>query len=237
MRPLIFRKAATASRLSIPTVRANDVSAARVDVYRPVILDDAQGPVATTKMIDLTDLPDGMIPVSTVLSTDNRDEVGSVDKDRLRVKVFMEPGSQFEINDPNTDEWSDYLGVILPPRQVPAGDPVLNTFGVNSIQFSMGTDNRLRLKNNQTMFVVIEVTFPSSITDFSVYYLEPDGTQTPAGVDGTWRDLEISQGGTILNSSAGHPGGWLDHPHHRAAADAHVRLRHRVHFTPRRFRP
>ena len=185
--------------------RANDVSAAWVEIYQPVVINDADGAVATTKMVDLAGLSNGMLPVSTTLMTDDRDEAGSIDKDGLQVKVYLQPGSQFEIYDPDADEWSDYSGVILPPRQVPASDPVLNTFGVDSVQFSMGADSQLRLKNNETMFVTVDVTIPNDSPVPDVYYIAADGNRTLAGVDGTWQGLEIDQGGTILATQANTP--------------------------------
>jgi len=181
-----------------PDSRANNVSAAWVEIYQPVVINNADSAVITTKMVDLTGLSGGMLPVSTTLTTDDRDEAGGIDKDGLKIKVYLQPGSQFEIYDPDTDEWNDYSGVIRPPRQVPASDSILNAFGVDSVQFSMGADSQLRLKNSQTMFVTIEVTLPNGSSGPDVYYLASDGSRTLAGVGGTWQGLEIDQGGTIL---------------------------------------
>ena len=49
------------------------------------------------------------------------------------------------------------------------------------------------------MFVMIETTVPNSTGSPAVYYVSPEGDLSLAGVDGDWRDLEISQGGTVLS--------------------------------------
>jgi len=186
--------------------RANDVSASVVEIYHPVILNYAHGPVTTTRIIKkLINLPDGMTSVRTILSTDDRDEAGRVDKDDLKVKVHIKPGSMFELYDPEGDQWNDYSGSIQPPRQVPAIDHVIQSMNMHSIQFNMGNNNPLRLKNSETMFMLVDATFPSDVSDIAVYSIRPDTTLTPAGVDGTFRNVEISQGGSVLSSQSDNP--------------------------------
>jgi len=70
--------------------------------------------------------------------------------------------------------------------------------GVNSVHLTMGTGAMLRLKNGKPMFLTIDVSFPDDVFEFLVYYIEPDNSLTPAGVDGMYRGTMIRQGGTIL---------------------------------------
>ena len=69
----------------------------------------------------------------------------------------------------------------------------------------MGSQTPLRLANGAAMFVTLEVTLPSSVVTPVVYYVQADGTLTPAGVDGTWQGVAIAAGGTVLAQQADVP--------------------------------
>jgi hypothetical protein len=110
----------------------------------------------------------------------------------------MEPGNEFEIYDNSQAAWMEYTGYIRPPRQVPAGGNIIDSLGKEAVTFSMGTANALRLKTDSTLFVLIETTLSDDTESPFVYYVSPEGSIAPAGLDGTWRGIEIQPGGTVL---------------------------------------
>ncbi|MFC1877148.1 hypothetical protein ACFL2E_07755 [Thermodesulfobacteriota bacterium] len=177
--------------------RFNQVSAVKLELCSPLVLQDDAGAVTTTKIIRLGD---GSIPATTTLLTDDRNETATAASNRSRIKFFIEPGSLFETGDINQTGWTDYTGPIRPPRQIPSNETVLNTLGAGSVTFSVGIDDFLRIKNGETMFVLIETTVPDSTGNPVVYYVSPEGDLSPAGVDGHWRDVAIRQGGTVLST-------------------------------------
>ncbi len=170
----------------------NQVSAVKLELCSPLVFQDDTGAVTTTKIIRMGG---GSIPATTTLLTDDRNEIAAVASYRSRIKFLIEPGSAFETRDTNQADWTDYAGAIRPPRQIPSSENVLSALGTGSVTFSIGIDDFLRLKNGETMFVIIETTVPNSIGNPAVYYVSPEGDLSLAGVDGDWRDLAIQARG------------------------------------------
>ena len=177
-----------------PEGRANGVSAVKVEMTSAVDILPSSGGLVATQAIRLDK---GAVYADTVLTTDNRFESGSMNSNQLRVKLQLPAGSRFQ-GQGDDGRWSNYSGLVMPPRQIFAADTVLNTFGVNGLQFSMGAGTSLRLADDEAMFVAIDVVLPSDAETPYVYAVNADGRLTAAGVNGTWRGVDIAAGGTLL---------------------------------------
>ncbi len=175
--------------------RLNQVSAVKLELCKPIVLQSDTSSLVTTKTINLGI---GTIPAKTTLTTDDRSEVSVVNIIRSRIKVFLDSGSAFEIGNASRTEWADYNGNIRPPRQLPAQVLSQDQLGPESVIFTIGIDDFLRLKNDATFFVLIEVPLQNNNNDPAVYYVSPEGELTLAGLEGEWRGIRLEQGGTIL---------------------------------------
>jgi hypothetical protein len=175
--------------------RLNQVSALKLELCKPIVLQSDTSSLVTTKTINLGI---GMIPAKTTFTTDDRNEVSVVNSKRSKIKVYLDSGSAFEIGSANQTVWADYNGNIRPPRQLPTQVLHQSELGPESVIFAIGIDDFLRLKNEATFFVLIEVPLPTNDNDPAVYYLSPEGDLSMAGVKGSWRGIELDQGGTIL---------------------------------------
>jgi len=175
--------------------RLNQVSAVKLELCKPIVLQSDSSSLVTTKTINLGI---GTIPAKTTLTTDDRNEVSVVNSKRSKIKVFLDSGSAFEIGSANQTEWADYNGNIRPPRQLPTQVLHQNQLGPESVIFAIGIDDFLRLKNEATFFVLVEVPLPTNATHPAVYYVSPEGDLTLAGIKGERRGIVLEQGGTIL---------------------------------------
>ncbi len=182
--------------------RSNQVSAVKLELCKPIVLQNEASSLITTKTINLGI---GTIPAKTILTTDDRNEVSVVNSKRSKIKVFLDSGSAFEIGSANQSEWADYSGNIRPPRQLPTKVLHQSQLGPESVIFSIGIDDFLRLKNDATFFVLIEVPLLANDNDPAVYYVSPEGDLTLAGLVGQWRGIPLAQGGTILTERPGIP--------------------------------
>ncbi|MCP4115426.1 MAG: hypothetical protein GY737_08455, partial [Desulfobacteraceae bacterium] len=171
----------------------NKVSAVKLDVCEVINLSTETAAVRTTATVT-TD--DGVIPVPTTLTTDDRDEVAAVSRRIARIEAVFDPGTILEEVD--GDDWTDYDGMVNPPRQIPLTGEVSGELSKNSILFTMGADHLLRLKHGRTLFVKIEATVPDSEPVPSFYDVAPDGTLSMAGVDGTRNGVAYPAGGKVL---------------------------------------
>jgi len=180
----------------------NQFSAAKIELYYPINLTASSGAINTTKIVRLED---GLVPVRTTLATDDNVLTSMGNKSKVSMKIFLEPGLIFEEVTNDRDLPTPYTGAILPPRQVSPENIVLDALGMDAVQFRFGSDSLLRIKSGATMFVTLEAVFPSSVAHPLVYYFEPDGILTLAGVNGKWREIGIAQGGTILSKRLNAP--------------------------------
>lgn len=170
----------------------NTVSAARFEIYEPVDLAASTGALTTTKQIDMPD--DGIVSVEVILSTDDREEVTPVSANKMEIEATFNPGTEIMLAD-----GTPYTGLVDPPRQVPTNQAIATELGSNAVMFTMGSPSeRLTLGQDQTIFVKIDITMPSSALEPSIYYVEADGSLTPAGVDGERDGQPIQKGGTLL---------------------------------------
>lgn len=170
----------------------NGVSAVTFEIYEPVTL--AAGDLNPVETTDGVDLPaDGVIPVELTLSTDNRDEVPAVSANSVEIEAKVDPGTEITQADGST-----YAGTIDPPRQVPITEDLNEKLaaGSNAVVFSMGNpDISLNLSHN--IAVRMDITMPSG--EFPIiYYLEPDGSLTTAGVNGEKDGVVYQAGGSVL---------------------------------------
>jgi hypothetical protein len=173
--------------------KLNEISAAKLEVYQPIILGAGSEAMATTGIIRLEG---GMVPAFISLNSDDRSMSGASNKNHARIKVYLEPGTLFEYQE--ADDWVPYDGIILPPRVLAPDGFLSEETGPNIVSFGMGSDQRLRLGKGAKMFVVLEVTLPAYITTPVIYQVEPDGSLKPSGANGNWRGNDILVGGTIL---------------------------------------
>lgn len=179
-----------------PNGNYNWVSAVRFEVHLPIDLCDVSGTVSTTIAVDLPD--DAIIPVTVVLATDDRPETAAVCENNIRVIASMAPGTTI-----TDDNGVPYTDAIDPPRQVPVTDEMadqLSSDPSDAVVFTMGSPTeKLRLGQNQTLFVELDIMIPSTAGIPSIYYLEANGSLTLAGVDGQWNTRFIDKGGTIFS--------------------------------------
>ncbi len=175
----------------------NTVSAVKLDVCEVINLSPETATIKTTATVT-TD--DGVIPVTTTLTTDNRDEVAVVSRYVARIEAVFDSGTVLEEEEGEGESagWMDYDGLVNPPRQIPLTKEVSDEIGENGVLFTMGADQYLRLKDGKTMFVKIEVTMPDSEPVPLIYYVAPDGSITIAGVDGTRDGVAYPPGGKVL---------------------------------------
>jgi len=81
-----------------------------------------------------------------------------------------------------------------------------NNLSSNSVLFTMGSaTEKLVLEGDQTIFVEVDITMPTSDGSPSIYYVEADGSLTLAGVEGTYNGQSIQSGGTELAKQDGVP--------------------------------
>jgi len=185
-------------------ILCNSLSIAKFEVYVPVTLTTTTTTdITTTKGVDMPD--DGVVPVELSLSTDNREVVGPVSENNVEIEVSIDPGTKIMA------DGTAYSGTIDPPRQVPPTPEILkimddNNLSSNAVVFTMGSaTEKLEIAEARTMFVDIEVTWPTASKRPSIYYLDADGSLTPAGVDGTYNGQSIESGGTELAKQVGVP--------------------------------
>ena len=171
----------------------NEISAAKLEVWQPIRLNAASGATTTSGVIRLED---GLVPAYIFLTSDDHSIDGVYNQNHARVKVFLEPGTQFEVQDQNG--WIPYDGAILPPRVQPSASYMSGGNGNDIVSFGMGAIQGLRLGEGARMFVSLEISLPAYITSPRVYQVEPDGSFQPAGSNGNWRGYDILVGGTIL---------------------------------------
>jgi len=172
----------------------NEISAAKIELYRPIDLGTAAGAQATSRIVGIDN---GLVPVLTRLFSDTQGSTGLAAEDRISVQVMVDPGTVFESS--VQGEWTPYTGPVLPPRPTVLDGSVSESLGSEAVAFSMGASMPLRLADNATLFVTLKVILPSAVTDPVVYYTEEDGALTPAGVDGQWQGIAIETGGTVLD--------------------------------------
>ncbi|MBI9089419.1 MAG: hypothetical protein JEZ12_09385 [Desulfobacterium sp.] len=173
----------------------NTVSAVKLDVCEVINLSLETATINTTAVVT-TD--DGVIPVTTTLTTDDRDEVAVVSRYVARIEAVFDSGTVLEEEEGDSAGWMDYDGLLSPPRQIPLTREVSDALGENSVLFTMGADQYLRLKYGKTMFVKIEVTMPDSEPVPTIYYVAPGGSITIAGVNGNRDGVAYPPGGTVL---------------------------------------
>ncbi|MCP4119994.1 MAG: hypothetical protein GY737_32275, partial [Desulfobacteraceae bacterium] len=171
----------------------NNVSAVKLDVCEVINLSTETAAVRTTATVT-TD--DGVIPVTTTLTTDDRDEVAAVSREIARIEAVIDSGTILE--EEEGDDWTNYDGMINPPRQIPRTGDVSGELGENCILFTMGADHLLRLKHGKTLFVKIEAAMPDPEPAPSIYYVAPDGNITMAGVDCIRNGVAYPAGGKVL---------------------------------------
>lgn len=176
--------------------RKNGISAVKLELCRPVDLSAESGALTTTRAVK--PIPgEGRMPVEATLTTDNRDEVDSVNAYRAEISVTFDAGTILETQNIG-DVWENYDGLINPPRQIPLSLAVERDLGTDSVLFNLGAEGLIRLKNGATLFAQVDVTLPADVTVPSIYYVAPDGSITLAGIDGIRNGNEINQGGTVL---------------------------------------
>jgi len=144
------------------------------------------------------------VPVDLTLTTDDREDVPPGNGARVKVAVSIDSGCQFE-SEQSANYWTDYSGVINPPRPVPPPQAAIDAIGENVIAFTMGAEKSLRLKNGQTMLVEVEVAMASSLPAPVVYYIPTNGTPELAGVSGVRDGIAYGPGGYILASRVDTP--------------------------------
>ena len=176
-------------------VEYNELSVSKIELYHPVLLSASGGTVTTTGAVLVDGTP---VPVSTLVKTDDRPQLGTVFRNPVRMKFYIEPGTTFSEQGQALGGMGEYSGFIMPPRQVLPSAFNFSTFGMDVVQFAMGAENLLRLKDGVTLFFTIEVILPSSGIDPIIYHVSANGETIPAGVAGMWRDIEIESGGTPL---------------------------------------
>ena len=181
--------------------RKNEISGVQMELCKPVDLSLESGGMVTTRMVQPMD---AMIPVKTILATDDRDEVGSVQAIKAKIRVTFEAGTILEGQDV-VGAWNDYDGLVNPPRQVPITEAVENSLGPGSVIFTMGSEGFLRLKNGETLFAEVEISLEDGAPVPSIYYVGLDGEISLAGVPGTLNGVAIVPGGTILVTRLGVP--------------------------------
>lgn len=172
----------------------NDISAVKLEVCD---ITDLTGKTSVVKTTEAVKTESGTIPVSTTLTTDNRDEVPVAARYAAKIDATFDPGTMLEAEG-DGDEWTDYKDPVNPPRQIPLTKAVSDEIGKNSVLFTMGADKFLRLKNHGTLFVKIEVPIPFADPEPLVYYVASDESMTLAGVHGTRDNVEYHPGGKIL---------------------------------------
>jgi len=119
-------------------------------------------------------------------------------ENRLKTKIILPPGLVFETSPADQDGPLLFNGNLLPPRQIAPSVSVVKTLGMEAVQLMSGADFPLYLQDGATLFMSLEVTLPRNIARPQVYFVEPEGDITLAGVDGQWQGMDIAQGGTIL---------------------------------------
>ncbi|MCP4119058.1 MAG: choice-of-anchor D domain-containing protein [Desulfobacteraceae bacterium] len=138
----------------------------------------------------------GAFPVTTTLTTDNRDEVPAVSRYVARIEVTFDPGTVLE--EEGNGGWTVYDGQVNPPRQMPLSKAISDRLGKNSILFSMGAETCLKLKGGGTLLAEIEVALPDSEPVPTVYYVDGEESMTLAGVDEIRDGVHYYPGGSVL---------------------------------------
>ncbi|MFH1985857.1 MAG: immunoglobulin-like domain-containing protein [Pseudomonadota bacterium] len=170
----------------------NGVSAVSFEIYEPVVLAATDvDPVSTTDGVGMP--ADGIVPVELTLSTDNRDEASAVSSSTVEIEAKLDPGTEITDVSGNT-----YTGTINPPRQVPVSDDLSAKLaaGSNAVVFTMGNPD-LKLELSQNVAIRMDVTMPSGDLPV-IYYIEANGSLTPAGVSGEKDGIAYQPGGTVL---------------------------------------
>ncbi|MEN8246965.1 MAG: hypothetical protein ABFS43_18905, partial [Thermodesulfobacteriota bacterium] len=200
--PADFQEGSYDIRVTNTETEFNQLSAVRMELYVPQHLDEASGGVETHKIVQLAD---GIVPVFTTLQTRDDLFIGTTGNLRMKMKVFLMPGLTFEIQQPDQSDALPFHGHLLSPRETEVSDNVIDTLGGEAVQFSMGADVTLGLKNGAVMFANVETTLPSHLPEPEVYYLDPESGLELAGVQGTWQGIDIEKGGTVLSARPNTP--------------------------------
>jgi len=170
----------------------NVISAPKLVVLHPLDLNATSGATSTTGSIRLEG---GLVPVFTVMHSDDSVMSGVPKDNAARIKVILEPGTVFETQD--AGDWMPYEGPIWQPQILASVTPDAG-IGQDFIPFRLGADQMLKLGSDTSVFVVMEVSLPAYVSEPLVYQVETDGNLSVAGVSGTWQGIDMIAGGTIL---------------------------------------
>jgi len=173
---------------------ANAVSAVKFRVSSPLIIDnDTADDKAVAQVIHLSEEMNGYLPVRVTLKTEEAEKCPVVCDWPAEIEAVIETGTRI-----TTEDGNSYSGDINPPVQVKVTEEIAALCGSeNVVVFQMGNPTE-RLNLSENMLVVLTVTRDTAAGAPEVYYLESDGSLTPAGLHGTKNGKEYKEGGTVL---------------------------------------
>ncbi|MGA1869572.1 MAG: NBR1-Ig-like domain-containing protein [bacterium] len=181
----------------------NSISSAQFEISNILDLNNVTGTATTTRSINMPD--NGIVPVHVTLTTPGFESDNPVIVNKAKIKVDIDPGTAILYAADGLDN-VPYTGIVDPPRQIPVTPELVEELGSNAILFSMGSSShKLIFGEEQAIFVRIDITMPDSTSDPSIYYIEPDGNISLAGIEGIRFEKMIKKGGAILSRQIGIP--------------------------------
>ena len=178
-------------------------STLKLEIYTPVALTADTGTTTTSTgatMPEMGNENEGVVPIQLTLTTDKDEKAPVISENPAEIAARIEPGTEITL-----ENGTPYTGTIDPPRQMVV-PPAMN-LEPNAVVFTLGNpDEKLKLGDDQFIFVTIDTVIPYDTAVPRILYYDPAyETLTPAGVGedskGTplTRDgVTITQGGTVL---------------------------------------
>jgi hypothetical protein len=181
----------------------NSIRKAQFEISTILDLNNFTGTATTTGSINMPD--NGIVPVYVTLTTPDFELDNPVGVNKAKIEVEIDPGTAILYAADGLDN-VPYSGIVDPPRQIPVTPELIEKLGPIAILFSIGSSShKLIFGEEQVIFVRIDITMPDSTSDPSIYYIEPDGNISLAGIEGIRFEKMIKKGGTILSRRIGIP--------------------------------